>query len=201
MNTVVILVSGKRCSGKDYVARVLKRELESHGLTVQCEAFGTQVKVEYAKKYGLSIERLCEDRAYKERHRQGLIDYAMAKREQDNGHWADVLWRNLTAQPDVLIITDWRFLVEWDRVRAWPVTTYYTVRVETPKHQRQMWGWFPNVTVDSHISEKDLDYFEGFDFIFNNTGSEENTARKFARDLVQRANLVKSSDESSSSST
>ncbi|XP_041320831.1 phosphomevalonate kinase isoform X2 [Pyrgilauda ruficollis] len=79
----VVLLSGKRKSGKDFVAEELRSRLGPDVCTVL--RLSGPLKEQYAKEHGLDFQRLLDASAYKERFRQDMIRWGEEKRRADPG--------------------------------------------------------------------------------------------------------------------
>jgi phosphomevalonate kinase len=157
MSKIVVLISGRRGSGKDYFAEHLQRLLAPG-----CErrAFADAVKVAAAKEFGWDYQQLMTDRDYKEKHRAQLIEFAETKKMWlGNGYWAQQLLVAPIAA-DYLVVSDWRFEAEYEAMRSTPGVRVVTVRIEVGLKTWMARGFHYNAAVDEHPSETELDDFE-----------------------------------------
>ena len=78
---VVVILSGKRKSGKDFVASKLK-DILGHD---KCDVIRLSwpLKYEYARRNGLEFDRLLDTSPYKEVHRLDMIRWGEEKRKED----------------------------------------------------------------------------------------------------------------------
>jgi phosphomevalonate kinase len=151
---VVVLISGKRKSGKNFFADNLARLLPKDSYEMM--AFADVAKLRVAQTYGLDYQRLLHDNEYKEEHRTTLIAYAEAKKTFYGEHvWAEELLGQINdSRATYMLVTDWRFHVELEYLKKhceWPIVT---VRINVPLRQ---WGAIFRPEVDSHPSETELD--------------------------------------------
>lgn len=84
---VVICFSGKRKSGKDFVANLLANRLERLDYEVVVCGVSHPLKEEYAQLYDVDAERLKFDMAYKERYRADMIAWGERIRNEDPGYF------------------------------------------------------------------------------------------------------------------
>ena len=77
---VVILVSGKRKSGKDFVSEVLCDCLGESSYIFRLSA---PLKRGYADTHGLDLSQLMGTGGYKETHRKNMIGWGKEVRERD----------------------------------------------------------------------------------------------------------------------
>ncbi|KID65501.1 Adenine phosphoribosyltransferase [Metarhizium brunneum] len=76
--TLIILVTGESCAGKDYCADTWVSVITSCAstkLTARVIAIGDTTKREYAEATGANLQRLLRDRRYKEQHRAALTAF------------------------------------------------------------------------------------------------------------------------------
>lgn len=98
LTTLIIGLSGKRKSGKDFVAARLADHIRDR-LTTRLERFGYDkvyvsvvgvsysLKEEYAELHALDASRLKFDCTYKEAVRKEMVEYGEAIRRQDPGYF------------------------------------------------------------------------------------------------------------------
>lgn len=73
--TIIILVTGESCAGKDFSADVWVSMLHHNQLTARVVSISSATKREYAAAKGADLGRLLWDRAYKEQHRPALTAF------------------------------------------------------------------------------------------------------------------------------
>lgn len=72
----VVLISGKRCAGKDTFAQVLKKYLEDkQNKSVQLTHFADECKRLFAIQAGADYQRLLTDRDYKVSHVYDILEF------------------------------------------------------------------------------------------------------------------------------
>uniref|UniRef100_A0A8D0EUQ3 Phosphomevalonate kinase n=1 Tax=Strix occidentalis caurina TaxID=311401 RepID=A0A8D0EUQ3_STROC len=79
----LLLLSGKRKSGKDFVAEELRSRLGPDVCIVL--RLSGPLKEQYAQEHGLDFQRLLDASAYKETYRQDMIRWGEEKRRADPG--------------------------------------------------------------------------------------------------------------------
>eukprot|EP00760_Papus_ankaliazontas_P011904 PhM_4_TR15106/c0_g3_i1/m.63465/K13273/PMVK; phosphomevalonate kinase len=176
---VVVLFSGKKCSGKDYIADQLVSLVESDERLVAelghatLLHFADPVKRQYCNDNNVDFAKLTSrDRAsrdFKEMHRMALAEYWAA-------HKFSVAWvvsRLVeTWQPQqqgIAVVADWRHPAELKalRLHCQNVETL-TVRVHASDDTRRSRGWVPCPGRDTHYTEVGLDDYD-FDVKFTNS--------------------------------
>jgi hypothetical protein len=93
---VVVVLSGKRKSGKDHVAELLRLHLDPIAPS-RIVRLSAPIKAAYAREHGLDLAELLSDGGYKERYRQGMVAWSEAIRERDPGYFC-----RLACSPKVL---------------------------------------------------------------------------------------------------
>ena len=80
---VVVCLSGKRKSGKDYIAGILQNSCQQEGISVEIRRISEPLKEEYARVKGLDFEELLKDSEYKEEHRAQMVRWGESLRKND----------------------------------------------------------------------------------------------------------------------
>ena len=174
---VVFILSGKRKSGKDYVASKLT-EAFGHDCCEIIRLSGP-LKFEYARQNGLDFDRLLDSTKYKEFYRQDMIRWGKEKRDADPSYFcrlavkmtlSGVSRENNSSQKPVWIVSDARrksdvhyFRETYDKV--------VHVRITATEEVRRSRGWIFTAGVDDAESECGLDD-EEFDVLIQNDGHD-----------------------------
>jgi phosphomevalonate kinase len=171
----VVLISGKRLSGKDTAGRVI-RECVSTTAGRMCDImtanFADSLKNEYAKRENIDRERLFTDAQFKESHRPGLIRFGEEKRAIDQNYFVNALLDSMDLSNKlndaVVVICDLRFQNElWATLSYFErpefaafVPSFVIVRIEANEETRASRGWTFKSGVDDDASETSLDNIE-----------------------------------------
>ena len=83
---VVVVVSGKRKSGKDFVCERLLDQLGA--AAAEIGRLSAPLKEAYAEAHGLDFAELLTDGPYKEKYRLDMIRWGEERREKDSGFFA-----------------------------------------------------------------------------------------------------------------
>ncbi|XP_055534274.1 phosphomevalonate kinase [Wyeomyia smithii] len=161
---VVLLFSGKRKSGKDFLTdRLLQR------LTDKCAQIiriSEPIKRSWAEKLGLDLQELLGDGPYKERYRREMIEWSDQKRREDAGFFCRqacaAVDRDICIVSDVRRKTDLHFFRETYGERA------KTVRIVASERTRNDRGFTFQEGVDDVQSECDLDDVTSWDLVVHN---------------------------------
>ncbi|XP_048359568.1 phosphomevalonate kinase [Sphaerodactylus townsendi] len=87
---LVLLFSGKRKSGKDFVAEELQSRLGPDDMR-HSAVIGSYIEEQYAKEHGLDFERLLDASNYKEMYREDMIRWGEEKRQIDPGFFCRIV--------------------------------------------------------------------------------------------------------------
>ncbi|XP_043733437.1 phosphomevalonate kinase isoform X1 [Cervus elaphus] len=166
---LVLLFSGKRKSGKDFVTEALQSRLGADVCAVL--RLSGPLKEQYAQEHGLDFQRLLDASTYKEAYRRDMIRWGEEKRQADPGFFCRKIVEGV-CQP-VWLVSDTRRVsdIQWFQEAYGAVTQ--TVRVVATEESRQQRGWVFTPGVDDAESECGLDNFGTFDWVIENHGDEQ----------------------------
>jgi len=185
-NSKIILINGKKRSGKDYTAQKIKEVLEDEGFFVEIIAFADPIKEIIATTFGMSLELLnifknnkqkiyvekqnaTEDEMFLGDNLVQISDFrTILQRFGTEGMqgtfgknvWVDLLKRKVHFSCcDYVIVPDFRFNAE--DIGDYSVNIFNSEIIDAG---------------DSHASENELNNFK-FDFLINNTGRPDLTSQ------------------------
>eukprot|EP00117_Sycon_ciliatum_P037846 scpid54792/ scgid28223/ Phosphomevalonate kinase len=185
----VVVLSGKRKSGKDYFADVLKKRLGDAACIVRLSG---PLKRAYAEEHGLDYQRLLDASDFKEKYREDMIAWGEARRRHDHGFFCRRAVQEVPAACRVVIVSDARRKtdVAWFEERrdaaARGVPTVF-VRIGATLAARTARGWAFTANVDDAESECSLDDYTGFDVLVENSGGDADNVDEAILDIMQRA--------------
>lgn len=112
---LILIFSGKRKSGKDYVCHKLTSNLshEFRSVHVNLITLSAPLKETYAQEHKLDFARLLDSSEYKETYRLDMIKWSDAKREEDPFYFCQKAVEKLSKPPkeakyNLWIVTDAR---------------------------------------------------------------------------------------------
>ncbi len=197
-----ILISGKRCVGKDTLASILHREIPDSFVM----GFADILKYQYAKRIApdqveVCYERLLNDYEFKQKHRKNLIELANEeKRRYGNDIWVRRLLNYVrevygsSKKFVTVIIADTRFRYELEHP-AFRRDNSFKIRVECSDTLREQRGWTFDFRYDGDESEIDLSPTNSmFDIIVDNDGTLDDLERKCV-EILSRLKFLKSGDD------
>ena len=170
---IIIAISGKIGSGKDYLADIITKECKFRSLNSHRIAFSDPIKVScYVDDF--SYESLFCKKT--EESRRALQTKGMEMRQKDDEifvkHMKCQLRMALDRGVDVVIVTDLRFKVEFDTLQKLGANM---IRLDAPQRTKEkMWEECKGdeekvVKFSNHISETDLDdETRVFNYLLNN---------------------------------
>uniref|UniRef100_A0A8C2BZF6 Phosphomevalonate kinase n=1 Tax=Cyprinus carpio TaxID=7962 RepID=A0A8C2BZF6_CYPCA len=187
--TVILLFSGKRKSGKDYVTDLIQKSLTAEMCCIL--RLSAPLKQQYAQDHNLDYEELLGSGQYKESYRADMIRWGEMKRQQDSGFFCRLAIKHAT-QP-VWIISDCRRMsdVQWFH-EEFP-DKCVCVRVEASEQTRSQRGWRFTTGIDDAESECGLDEGVKFDCIIRNDGADD----VLEKQLEGLLSLIRSREEDS----
>lgn len=163
---LVLVFSGKRKSGKDYITDLIQDRL---GPDVCCILrLSGPLKKSYAQEHHLDLDQLLGPGPYKERYRADMIRWGEERRNQDPGFFCRLATSG--AKQPVWVVSDARRPsdLQWFR-SAFPRQTR-SVRVQCSEETRAQRGWSFTPGVDDAESECGLDGGVEFDWTITNEG-------------------------------
>jgi len=163
--------SGKRYSGKDCLAVELFKQLEKDQISCCNKALGLEFKMKYATTYNVDYERLLNDREYKEIHRDQMTIYFKTIKNDFAENVANQIISG-TVKSKCAVVTDVRQAEDIQPLlhvkQICPNISVLLVRINASDNARLSRGWL-RTSYDDHICETDLDNYQGWDVIFDNS--------------------------------
>ncbi|XP_007946717.1 phosphomevalonate kinase [Orycteropus afer afer] len=171
---LVLLFSGKRKSGKDFVTEALQSRLGADVCAVL--RLSGPLKEQYAQEHGLDFQRLLDASTYKEAYRKDMIRWGEEKRQADPGFFCRKIVEGIS-QP-IWLVSDTRRIsdIQWFQ-EAYGAATQ-VVRMVASEQSRQQRGWVFTPGVDDAESECGLDDFGHFDWVIENNGDEQHLKKQ-----------------------
>ena len=166
----VVVFSGKRKSGKDYIAELLQSRFDpSKCITLRLSA---PLKKQYALEHNLDWQRLLDSSSYKEMYREDMITWGEEKRSRDPSYFCNLIGEQGRNYP-MWIISDARRKTDIEYFKRRFGDKVKTVRIEASEKIRQSRGWVFTPGVDDAESECGLDNGVQFDIIIENNGDSD----------------------------
>lgn len=191
--SLVLVFSGKRKSGKDYVTELIQKRL---GSDVCCILrLSGPLKEQYAQEHGLDLDQLMGPGPYKEQYRADMIRWGESRRCQDPGFFCRLASRG--ARRPVWVVSDARRLSDLQWFQAEFPQQTQSVRVQSSEKTRSQRGWSFTAGVDDAESECGLDNGVEFDWTVINEADAPSLDKQL-RPILQLAEEAASTSSSSS---
>ncbi|KAH9503235.1 hypothetical protein Btru_068517 [Bulinus truncatus] len=168
---ILIILSGKRKSGKDFISLKLLESLGPNRCAIL--PLSGPLKKQYAKDHNLNFERLLDASEYKEHYRQDMIRWGEEKRNQDPGYFCRLATSEEGCEKDIWIISDARRLSDVTYFKENYKDAVITVRVEADLPIRQQRGFIFTEGIDDAESECGLDTGVDWDIVIYNNNSHQ----------------------------
>jgi len=175
---MIVLISGKRLSGKDTLALLVQNVLGED--KCQIISLADALKTEYCRSRDIDIKRIYEDPIYKEQHRQDLIDWGAFRRAENIDYWCEKLVENISRP--IVLIPDLRFKNELNFFRN--NSSCVAVRLVVNEQTRKVRGW-NNSPADVDATETEMDSWDNWDYVIENNGSVDHLS-EVASSLLRR---------------
>jgi len=185
---LLLLITGKRKSGKDYLTYKLSGRLGEE----RCAIIKTYnpIKLDFAQMHNLDYTRLLDASEYKERYRRDMIVWSDALRDKDPGYFCrrgiqmvpDADRKPLWIAADIRNKTDLVFFRQLCEESGGAVM--WKVRVVATEVTRGRRGWVYTQGVDDVASECDLDDVTDWDHVVTNNGDADDDVELFIDKVV-----------------
>ncbi|XP_004522686.1 probable phosphomevalonate kinase [Ceratitis capitata] len=167
----IILISGKRKSGKDHISATLQNIVRDRSQIVR---ISEPIKTEWAKRLNLNLNELLSDGPYKEKYRKDMIEWSEDVRAKDYGYFCRAAM--LHAHTEIIIVSDIRRKTDIKYFLETYGTLVHTVRIMAKDEIRIERGWHFTKGVDDVASECDLDDYTQWDIVLQNNYAEDSEA-------------------------
>ncbi|XP_015115450.1 phosphomevalonate kinase [Diachasma alloeum] len=166
---IILLFSGKRKSGKDYITDILFKTLDSDDIAMI--KISGPIKRHWAKTRRLDFNKLLTDGEYKENHRREMIKWGEDIRNKDPGYFCRAAIDMYNAKGKrIWIVSDVRRKTDLKWFRENFPQKCKSIRIKCPDHIRSQRGWIFTKGVDDCETECDLDDVEGWNLTIVNAG-------------------------------
>ncbi|CAF2402520.1 unnamed protein product [Rotaria sp. Silwood2] len=166
----VVLLSGKRKCGKDYLGEKLAERLQAVLLHLS-----EPLKLEFARLNQINGEELLNSSCYKENYRKDMIKWGEDKRNEDPSIFCRMAIEQkheLCLTNPIWIICDIRRYTDIDFFQKYFPNCLLLVRIEASIDTRKKRGWIFTSNIDDSESECQLDKNVEWSFVFSNNDSD-----------------------------
>lgn len=161
---MIVLLSGKRKSGKDYVAEKIQ-QLNPFNRPVKIIRLSAPLKKAYASEHpGVDYEKLLTSGEYKEKYRADMVRWGEEKRSADSAYFVRLSFAQLENDDlkGVVIVSDCRRKTDISCMKKIYETTsipVVTVRIACDEETRNSRGFKFQAGIDDCETECGLDDF------------------------------------------
>uniref|UniRef100_A0A914XSU8 Phosphomevalonate kinase n=1 Tax=Panagrolaimus superbus TaxID=310955 RepID=A0A914XSU8_9BILA len=173
----IFCLFGKRKSGKDYCAEVLKTELNKNYGHAEIRRISDPLKEEYAALKGLdSSEELKTSGPLKEVYRAEMIKFGEDIRVKDYGYFCCKSLESIPSSTEYLIISDCRRPTDLGYFKS-KFSNVFVIKIIADLKSRTDRGFIHCPEIDDAESECALDGFQDVDAVINNNNNDEKDER------------------------
>nr|UJH41138.1 phosphomevalonate kinase [Pardosa pseudoannulata] len=168
----IIILSGKRKSGKDFIANLLlERFLPEEAVIVRLSG---PLKERYALENDLDYKRLLDTSEYKEVYRQKMIKWGEEIRNHDPGYFCrHAIAQSNASYKKIWVVSDARRKTDIEFFLSNFPNITHTVRINASDDVRKNRGWIYTKGVDDVESECGLDDYANWSFQLTNNNTKE----------------------------
>lgn len=174
---LIIVISGKRKSGKDFITEKIIAKLGNENCFVMRVA--GPIKKHFCELYGMDYQKMLTSANYKETIREEMILWGEEQRKNNAYVFCEIVKQEaLESNKPVWILSDARrqadveYFFNFGKEQS---IRFYSVRVEADNESRKQRGWVYTKGVDDVTSECGLDHYKNWDFIFQNSKGDDIT--------------------------
>lgn len=169
---VILVFSGKRKSGKDYITETLRKRIGDDKCTIL--RLSEPIKEAYAKEHNLDYNRLLDSSDYKELYRAKMVAWGEEKRDADLSFFCRLAVKKC-GRPEfvVWVVSDARRESDIEYFRESFTCPTLTVRVRARNDTRRDRGWVYTPGIDDAPTECGLDQVENWDFVIKNNDEDD----------------------------
>ncbi|XP_034833290.1 phosphomevalonate kinase isoform X1 [Maniola hyperantus] len=177
---VILLFSGKRKCGKDFLTDRLK---EKFGDKCEIIKISKPIKNHWAKENNLNLNELLSDGEYKELYRLAMIKWSDEMREKDYGCFCRAACENALDKP-IWIVSDIRRATDVQWFKETYGDLIRTIRLIADEETRIERGFQFKSGVDDVASECGLDNYSEWDLVINN-GKERQSLEEQLNNIME----------------
>ena len=172
---LIIVISGKRKSGKDFITEKIIAKLGNGNCFVMRVA--GPIKKHFCELYSMDYQKMLTSTNYKETIREEMIIWGEEQRKNDAYVFCEIVKQEaLESNKPVWILSDARrqtdveYFLNFAKEQS---IGFYSVRVEADNETRKQRGWIYTKGVDDVTSECGLDHYKNWDFVFQNSKGDD----------------------------
>ena len=184
MNKRVILLSGKRFSGKNSVCNILFDYCNKINKSYDTTSFSYTLKKIFCEKNKLDLNKFINCHEYKNLYINELTSYYKSTNPIIYANAIHEFINN--SDKDVIIIDDLRILLHLEFMKN-NFGNIIIIRVNSTDTSKSDRGW-TRTEYDNEVCENELDNYEYFDYIIDNNSSLEELKEKISENIQKIIN-------------
>ena len=170
---VVLIISGKRKSGKDFFVDLLQQYLNDYVVL----RIASPMKRQFAEERGLDFDKLLDSSSYKESYRKDMVEWSERLRANDSCLPLRLAIDELNArEKSIWILSDARRLCDiqfFKTSEEFRNSKIVTIRICASIETRMKRGWVFTECIDDKETECGLDSYEEWDHVITNDDKED----------------------------
>ncbi|CAG7816806.1 unnamed protein product [Allacma fusca] len=182
---ILVLISGKRKSGKDYFT---DRLIETFGAEkTAILRIAAPIKHYWSVKNNLDYEKMLGTSGYKEQHRFKMVEWSQEVRTKNYGYFnVEAIRMGKAEGKPIWICSDIRHRRDYNWFREFYPDLVKRIRVFATEDVRKSRGWLFTPGIDDGPSECNLDDISDWDLVITNNGqSTDETIPKAVETVIQ----------------
>lgn len=185
MPKVLLILSGKRKCGKDFLEQLV---LERYREQLMPFRISAPIKGEFALRYGLDLSELLSDSPYKEIYRKKMVTWSNFVRDQDASYFLRMAIEQAAEEAgprpfwllnDARRPNDLEYFKDAKEIDM-SRTKVITLRVHSNEEVRTARGWTFTAEIDDQVTECGLDGHVDWHYLIENNGTREELLEKLA---------------------
>lgn len=173
---LILLLSGKRKSGKDFVERLL---LERFPNSILSFRISSPIKKEFARERNLDYEELLTSSSYKENYRHKMVEWSESVRRTDPNYFLRLAIieayekingseRKIWLLNDARRFCDLKYFSDPTEINLDGDCEVITIRITANDAVRKQRGWIFDDKIDTKPTECGLDSYQSWTYQIHN---------------------------------
>ena len=172
---LIIVISGKRKSGKDYIAdNIVKNFGIDKCIIIR---LAVPIKSHFAKKYGLDFQKMLTASSYKEEIRQEMVEWGEEQRKLNLHVFCKMITDEaVESNKPIWIVSDCRRISDIEYFKKFALDENMCVkfvRVNSDISTRGHRGWEYTKGIDDAATECQLDAYSNWDVVMRNSAGDD----------------------------
>lgn len=178
-NNFFVMISGKRCCGKDTTAELLAKHSTLFDKNTVV-GLGYYAKKMFAEDTGHDFRRILTDYEYKNSLRPEISKYVHNKFDELGPLFCvnSLLSDAKDKHNEMFLVPDCRYVRELEPFKQYHSTSFVHIIVTATDEAKKQRGWAYDEKIDTDPFETSMDDYDGYDIRINNDGTFEELEEK-----------------------